>query len=74
MAALDRGIELQLPLRNVTGRALVVANLRSRGVIDTGGEIHIVVTGAAGDPGRPGEISICLRCTRILIVAYFTAA
>src|SRR5688572_3239187 len=70
MGAFDRRIELQLALRNVTGGALVITDLRACSVSGAGGEIHIVVTRSAGDPSGPGEISIRLRCTRILLMAH----
>ena len=73
MRAFDRSIEVQLALRNMAGRALVIADLRAAGMIRSGREIHVVVAGSAGDPRRPGEISSRLRRARILLMAHFAA-
>src|SRR5580693_4659335 len=71
MRALDRRIEIYFPLRNVAGRAQVVVELRTAGVIDAGGEVDIVVAGSAGGPGRVGQIRGRLRRPRSLRVAGF---
>ena len=42
-------------------------------MIGAGGEIHIVMTGPAGDAGGPGEIRICLRRSRVLRVTDLAA-
>ena len=52
MRAFDGSVEFQLALRNVTGRALVVADLRTAGMILPGCEIHVIMAGAAGCPCR----------------------
>ena len=45
--ALDGSVEFQLALRNVALAALVVGNLRQIDVVCAGGEVHVVVAGAA---------------------------
>ena len=74
MRALDRSVEFQFALRNVAGRALVVADLRAAGMIGSGGKVHVVVAGSARDAGRVREISSRLRGAGILLVAHFAAA
>ena len=74
MRSLDRGVEIQFALRDMTNRALVVADLRPAGMIGAGGEIDIVVAGAASHPSRPREVSRRLRGAGVLLVAHFAAA
>ncbi len=45
--ALDGSVEFQFALRNVALRALVVGDLRQVDVVLAGGEVHVVVAGAA---------------------------
>ena len=52
MGAVDGGVELELALRDVAGRALVVGDLGQVEVVLAGGEIDVVVAGTAGRPGR----------------------
>ena len=74
VCSLDGSVEIQLALRNVADRALVVADLRSAGVIGASGEVHVVVAGSARHARRPGEVSGGLRGAGLLLVAHFAAA
>ena len=74
MGAFDRGIEFQLTLRDVTLRALVVADLRPSGVILTRCKVDVVVARTAGGRRRPGQISCRLGRLGVLLMARFTAA
>ena len=44
----DRRVEIDLALRDVTGGAEVVADLRTASVFIAAGEVHIVMAGTAG--------------------------
>jgi hypothetical protein len=46
--SLDRSIELQFTLRNVTGRTKIVADLRASRVVFSRGEVDLVMTGTTG--------------------------
>ena len=52
MRSLDGGIEGQLALRNMAVVAFSVIRLESAGMVGAGGEIDIVMAGAAGSPAR----------------------
>src|ERR1019366_2840122 len=58
--AQDRGVEIDFALRNVAGRTLAIVNLYAAWVIGTGGEIDIVVAGAARGATRIGQ-----KCGRL---------
>ena len=74
MRAFDGSIEFQLALRNVTGRALVIADLRPAGMILSGCKVHVVMAGTAGCPCRRCQIPRRLRCSGVLLVAGFASA
>src|SRR3954469_6324673 len=74
MRAFDRGIELQFALWNVAGGTLVIADLRTSGMIGARGEVDVVVTRPASYSSRLREIGGCLCSPGILLVAYFATA
>src|SRR5947208_2546892 len=74
MPPFDRGIELQFALWNMADRALVIADLRTSGMIGACGEVDVVVTRPASYPSRFREIGGCLRSPGILLVAHFATA
>src|SRR5271165_1631632 len=53
----------------MAGVAFVVVELRTAGVVHSGGEIDIVMASAAGRASRIGEISLFLHCLRCLRMA-----
>src|SRR4051794_35595690 len=73
MRSFDGSVEIQLTLRNVTDRALIVADLRSGGVILARCKVHIVMTGTTrGSCGRR-QIPGCLRCSGGLLMTRFAS-
>ena len=59
--AQDGGVEFELTLRDVALCALGVVGLRQIDVVGAGGEIDIVVAGAAGGAAGSGEPGVGLR-------------
>ena len=74
MRAADGCVELELSLRYVAGRALVVADLRTRGMSFASREIHSVMTGAARCARRPCQVSHRLGRAGVLLMAGFATA
>ena len=70
----DGGIEGRLALRDMAVGALRVVRLESAGVVGAGGEIDVVVAGAAGRPARRCHKGFGLRGAGGLAVANFAAA
>ena len=62
MRPFDRDIEFQFALRNVTDRALVIADLRAACMIHSTREVDIVMARSAGGRGR--LVKVCLRLCR----------
>ena len=73
MRPFDRSIEVQFPLRDVAHGALIVAHLRSGGVIGSGREIHVVMARSTRHACRLGQICRRLRRARVLRVAHLAA-
>src|SRR5271170_1065858 len=74
MRAFDGSVKIDLTLRDVAGRALVIVKLRASRVIHSGGEIHVVVAGAAGRARRIGQIRRGFGSARRLRMAGFATS
>ena len=66
VCTLDGSVKLQVSFRNVTLGTQFIVGLRSTRVLVTGGEINIVVTGAAGG-GCGVEIPVVGLCARTVM-------
>ena len=71
VCSFDGGVERQLALRNMAIVALSVVRLESARVIGAGGEVEIVMAGAAGSPRRLRQICLSLRRAGGLAVTNF---
>ena len=74
MRPFDGRVELQFALRDVANSALVVADLRTSGMIDARREIHVVVAGSARHSAGFRQVSLSLGGSGILVVANFATA
>src|SRR4051812_21286378 len=74
MRPFDGGIEFQFALWNVADGTLVIADLRTSGMIGARREVDVVVTRPASYSSRLREIGGCLCSPGILLVAYFASA
>src|SRR5947209_12389809 len=61
MRPLDRGVEIDLTLRNMAGGAEIVVELRAAGMLIASREVDVVMAGAARCPGRASQMGGGLR-------------